>query len=426
METYDLVIRQARLNGNIVDIAVYGNRIVKIDKAIHERGIEEINANGGLVLPPFFNMHFHLDSALTLGDPRFNESGTLWEGIEIWAEKKRRLSIDEILKRAETVIKWMVAHGTLWLRTHADVTDKSLTTLKGELAAKEAFRNLINIQVTAFPQDGILTDPENKEFLEKALEMGADNVGLIPHNEWTREDGVKSIQIAFDLAQKYNRDIDGHVDETDDPLSRYLEVLAAETIRRHWENRVSAGHVTASHSWDLAYKYRITPLIRRAGITIIANPLINIHLQGRFDQGPKRRGMAPIKFFMNNGVNVALGHDCVMDPWYPLGVGNMLHVLFMAIHVDHEFLGKDLEKSISLITYNAAKAWRVLDNYGIEPNKPANLLIFRQKTVFDVIRLMERPNYVIKDGRIVAKNLYESEVFFNGKFESITFELENK
>jgi Cytosine deaminase and related metal-dependent hydrolases len=355
METYDLVIRRARLNGNIVDIAVYGNRIVKIDKAIHERGIEEVDANGGLVLPPFFNMHFHLDSALTLGDPRFNESGTLWEGIEIWAEKKRKLGIDEILKRAETVIKWMVAHGTLWLRTHADVTDKSLTTLKGELAAKEAFKNLINIQVTAFPQDGILTDPENKELLEKALEIGADNVGLIPHNEWTREDGVKSIQVAFDLAQKYSRDIDGHVDETDDPLSRYLEVLAAETIRRHWENRVSAGHVTASHSWDSAYRYRITPLIRRAGITIIANPLINIHLQGRFDQGPKRRGMAPIKFFMNNGVNVALGHDCVMDPWYPLGVGNMLHVLFMAIHVDHEFLGKDLEKSISLITYNAAR-----------------------------------------------------------------------
>lgn len=422
MEAFDLVIRNVRLNNEIVNIAISNGKIIKIAKEIHEKGIEEINANGGLALPPFFNMHFHLDSALTMGDPRLNESGTLWEGIEIWAERKKKLTIDDILKRAEVIVKWSVAHGVLWLRSHADITEKSLTALKGELMAKEKFKDLMNIQVTAFPQDGILTDPGNAELLEKAMELGADNVGMIPHNEWTREDAVKSIKIAFDIAIKYNKDVDGHVDETDDSQSRYLEVVAAETIRRNWIGRVTAGHVTASHSWDPAYRFRITPLIKRAGITIIANPLINIHLQGRFDTALKRRGMAPIKYFLDHGVNVALGHDCVLDPWYPLGVGNMLHALFMAIHVDHDFLGRDLERSIDLITYNAAKAWHIIDQYGVREGNPANLLIFKEKSILDIIRLMDKPLYVIKDGKVIAKNTYESQINIDGKWEEVSFD----
>lgn len=429
-EIFDLVIRGARIRekprDRLYDIAIKDGMIEKIGEKILGRGEIEIEASGRLIVPAFINMHFHLDSVLTLGRPRYNESGTLWEGIEIWAELKERLSIDDILRRVEKAIKWMISYGTLWIRTHADTTVKSLNTVKALVKAREEFRELIDIQVTAFPQDGILTDPENLELLERALELGADNVGMIPHNEWTREDGVRSIDIVFELAKKYNRDVDGHVDETDDPWSRFLEVLAAKTVRHGWHGRVSAGHVTASHSWDPAYRYRISSLIRRAGITIIANPLINIHLQGRFDGYPKRRGMAPLKFFLSRGVNIALGHDCIMDPWYPLGVGDMLQALFMAVHVDHMMGVSELRSSIDLITYNGAKALRILDKYGVEEGKEANLLVLNARDEIDALRILGPPIYVIRKGRLVADNTsrISPRILFKGKWETLELLME--
>ena len=426
-ESHDLVIRGARLHGKpgdrTFDVAVGSGRIRRVSPHISGRGKEEIEAHGRLLLPGYYNMHFHLDSVLKMGDPRYNASGTLWEGIQIWAEVKNKLSEAEILSRVGRAVKWMAAYGTIWLRTHADTTTANLNTVKALVRARKEFRDLVNIQVTSFPQDGIRTDPGNLERLEKSLELGADNVGMIPHNEWTREDGVKSIEDAFRLAKKYNKDIDGHIDETDDPSSRFLEVVAANAVRSKWVGRVAAGHVTASHSWDPAYRYRISNLISRAGITIVANPLINMHLQGRLDGYPKRRGMAPIKFFLSSGVNVSLGHDCIMDPWYPLGVGDMLQCLFMAVHADQMMGQQELADSINLITYNASKAWRNTREYGLEEGKRANFVIANAYSTTDVLRTLGPPLYVVKDGRLIAKNLSRtgSEILHNNKWEKLEF-----
>lgn len=425
VEIYDLVIRRARLRDRprerLYDIGIEKGRITEISEKIVGKGSEEIDTGGNLVTPSFINMHFHLDSVLTLGRPRYNESGTLWEGIEIWGELKEKLSIEEILSRVEKAVKLMAAYGTLLVRTHADTSVRSLNTVKALIRAREMLRDIIEIQVTAFPQDGILTDPGNAELLEKAVELGADNVGMIPHNEWTREDGVRSIEIAFEIAKRYNRDVDGHIDETDDPVSRYLEVVAAKAIRYGWQGRVTAGHVTASHSWDPAYRYRISSLTRKAGITIIANPLINIHLQGRFDPYPKRRGMAPIKFFLSRGINVALGHDCIMDPWYPLGVGDMLQTLFMAVHVDQIMGVTELRQSLDLITYNGARAARIIDKYGVERGKEANLLVLNARDELDALRILGPPLYVVKGGKVIADNTSRTEqkILYRGKWERI-------
>ena len=426
-EEFDLVVRKARVlgrpAGKLFDIAVDNGRIVRVSDHVGPKGEDEVDAQGRLILPGFFNMHFHLDSVLKMGDPRYNASGTLWEGIQIWGEIKNKLSEEEILSRVRVAVKWMAAYGTLWLRTHADTTVKSLNTVKALVKARKELKDLVNIQVTSFPQDGIRTDEGNLELLEKSLEIGADNVGMIPHNEWTREDGVKSIEDVFRLAKKYNKDIDGHIDETDDPWSRFLEVVATNAVRQKWIGRVTAGHVTASHSWDAAYRYRISNLIARAGITIIANPLINMHLQGRLEGYPKRRGVAPISFFLSKGINVGLGHDCIMDPWYPLGVGDMLQVLFMAVHADQIMGFDELNQSINLLTYNPAKAWRNTASYGLEEGKAANFMVANAKNVMDALRILGPPLYVVKDGKTIAKNpsRTSSEILHNGKWEKLEF-----
>ncbi len=420
----DLIIRNARIRGKTgrYDIGIEDGTISKIDEHIPEKASEEIDAQGHLVVPAFANMHFHLDSVLTLGKPRYNESGTLLEGIEIWAEYKKSLNEKEMLERVEKAVKWMVCYGTLYLRTHADTTEPTLTTVKGLVKARELLKDIINIQVTAFPQDGILTEPENIELLEKAMEIGADCVGMIPHNELTRDDGVKSVEIAFEIAKKYNKDIDGHVDETDDPNSRFLEVVAKETIKNNYQWRVIAGHCTAMHSYDNAYAFKLMGILRKAGVTVVPNPLINIHLQGRFDTYPKRRGMARIKELLQAGVNVCLGHDCIMDPWYPLGVGDMLQALFMAVHVGHMMGYSELVKSLDLITTNAAKILHIENEYGIDVGKRANLNILNAYTEIDALRLLGPPLYVIKDGEVIAKNIKgENWIKFRGKWEKVNF-----
>ncbi|ADX86443.1 amidohydrolase family protein [Saccharolobus islandicus] len=407
-----ITIRNARLlDGRIVDIGIEDERISCLGEC---RGNDElIDAEKKLVIPPYFNMHFHLDSAFTKA---VNRSGTLWEGIRIWQDMRNRISEDEVIRNALTAVKLFVAYGTLWTRTHVDITERSFKLLRAINKVKEESKDMADIQITAFPQDGIFTEKGNDELLRKALENGVDNVGLIPHNEITREDGFRSIKFAFELAKDYNKDVDGHIDETDDPNSRYLEVLLKETIENKWEGRVTAGHATAMHSWDSTYRFRILPYVAKAGITVIPNPLINVVLQGRFDGYPKRRGMAPIKEMLNANVNVALGHDCVMDPWYPLGIGNMLQVLFMAIHLDQMTGFEELISSINLITFNGAKAWRV-KNYGIEIGNEANLLVTDADDVIDLIRFMSPPRFVIRRGKVIAKE--GKYVLFKGKWEKV-------
>ena len=401
----DLVVRNARLRGREgqYDIGVENGVIRRIARRVPGRGEEEIDAAGNLVLPPYIDMHFHLDSALAYGEPRFNESGTLLEGIEIWGEKKRKMTVEEIRARAERMMRLMMMHGTLFLRTNADVTEPSMKPLKALIGIKREFRNLVDVQVTAFPQDGIMTDASNRELLEKSVEMGADNVGMIPHHELTREDGVESIDFAFKLAKKYGKDVDGHVDETDDEQSRFLEVVASKAIKMGYEGRVTAGHATAMHSYSNAYAAKLFRILKRAGVTVVANPLINITLQGRFDSYPKRRGMARVKELLNFGVNVALGHDCVMDPWYPLGKGDMLQALFMCVHVGQLTGYGELMSALDLITENPARALRITARYGVEEGKPANFLIADGRSELQVIAKLAPPLYVVRKGIVVVR-----------------------
>ncbi len=419
-----ILIRGARLRrlDGLYDVLIEDGKIAEVSTSIKRGADETIDAGGRLLTPSFSDMHFHLDSALTLGDPRYNESGTLIEGIEIWAEKKRGITVEDVKNRAIRAVKMMVSYGTTRLRTHADITEPRLATLKGLLEVKKEMKPLIDIQVTAFPQDGILTEPGNAELLEKAVEMGADNVGIIPHYELTREDGVKSISVAFDIAQKYGRDVDGHVDETDDEQSRFLEVVAAEAIRRGYEGRVTAGHATAMHSYNDAYAYKLYRILRRAGVTVIANPLINIHLQGRFDTYPKRRGMTRIKELLKHGVNVALGHDCIRDPWYPLGRGDMVQALFMAVHVGHLMGYQELRDSFDLITVNAARALRIESEYGVERGKRADLVLLDARDELEALALQRPPLLVIKEGRIIVRRSNaEAEIVVDGKKERLEF-----
>jgi cytosine deaminase len=371
---------------------------------------EVLDAQERLVIPPFFNMHFHLDSVFIGGE---NESGTLWEGIEKWREMKQKTTEEDVEKRASTALKLMLSQGTLWVRSHVDVTERSFKLLTALMKVKEEFKGLVDVQLTAFPQDGVFTDKGNDEVLRKSLDY-VDNVGMIPHAEITREDGVRSVELAFQLARERNMDIDGHVDETDDPNSRFLEVVVKYTKEYKWEGRVTAGHVTAMHSWDQNYVRRLLPKVAESGVTVVANPLINVMLQGRMDEYPKRRGMAPLKLMKSFSVNVALGQDCIMDPWYPLGSGNMLQPLFMAIHLD-QMNWREIRESLSFITYNAARAWRT--SYGIEEGKPANLLLTNAEFPEDLLRFMEPPRFVIRGGEVVARD--GKEVKIKGKWEEV-------
>ena len=410
-----MIIKKAKIRGRdgVFDIKIEDDTITEVAPHIPVRDDEVIDVDGRLLMPTYIDMHFHLDSVLTIGDPRFNQSGTLLEGIEIWSEYKKKLSIEDIVNRCKKALMLMVSYGTTRIRTHADVTEKSLTTLKGLLEVKRLFKDIVDIQITAFPQDGILTEPENVELLEKAVETGADNVGMIPHLEYTREDGVKSIEIAFDIAKKYDRDIDGHVDETDDEQSRFLEVVAAKTIKEGYMGRVTAGHTTAMHSYNDAYADKLYRILKKAEITIVPNPLINIHLQGRYDKYPKRRGLTRIKELLVNGVNVALGHDCIMDPWYPLGRGDMMQVLFMAVHVAQMMGYNELIKSFDLITANGAKALRIESIYGIDKGKKADLVVLDAFNEIEALAYLKRPLYVIKNGRIVSERTVEEVKVFD-------------
>lgn len=401
---YDLVIKNARLierDLGVYDVAIENGRIVKIGKDL--MGEQMYDASGKLLLPGLGDMHIHLDAALTLGKPRFNRSGTLLEGIEIWGEYKKSLSKDDVKERARKAIEWLVVQGVTMVRTHVDVTEPRLEGLRALLELKEEMKDLIDIQVVAFPQDGILTYDENRELLEKAVEIGADYVGMIPHIEMTREDSVRSISIAFDLAQKYGRGIDGHVDETDDEYSRNIEIVAAETIRRGMQGKVTVSHATAMHSYNNAYADKLIRLIKRAELNVVVNPAVNLHLQGRYDTYPKRRGLARIKELLMAGVNVALGNDCIMDPWYPLGRGDIIQSLYLAVHAAHLTSYDDLMKALNLVTYNAAKTFGLRDEeYGIKEGAVADLVLFDAHHPLEVIRDQPTRLLVIKRGKIVS------------------------
>lgn len=404
---YDLLLRECRLlqtDRTIVDvdIAIQDGMIAAIAPQINSTAKITLEIHKQLVSPPFVESHIHLDSALTAGQPRWNESGTLFEGIEIWRERKQELTLEDVKTRAIETLKQHAIQGVLFVRTHADVSETSLTALQALLEVREEVKDWITLQVVAFPQDGIYGNPQNEILLEKALEMGADAVGGIPHYELTREDGVKSIHRIFELAQTYDRLIDIHCDEIDDEQSRFLEVVAACAIRSGMGAKVTASHTTAFGSYNNAYALKLLGFLRRTQINFIANPLINITLQGRTDTYPKRRGVTRVKELWQQGMNVSLGHDCVQDPWYSLGTGNMLDVAFMGLHICQMTGIHEINACYDMVTWNGATTLN-LEHYGVEVGKPANLIVLKADDRYDAIRRRTLVRYVISQGKLLAR-----------------------
>ncbi|MCC3563551.1 MAG: cytosine deaminase [Microcoleus sp. PH2017_27_LUM_O_A] len=390
-QKYSIVLRDCRLLGagdrETVDIAIEDDTIAAVSPRISGLGDREIDIKGKLVCPPFVESHIHLDSALTAGEPRWNQSGTLFEGIQIWGQRKQGLTLNDVKKRAIETLRLQASQGILFVRSHADVSEPTLTALQGLLEVREEVKDWMTLQVVAFPQDGIYGSPGNDKLLDKSLDMGADAVGGIPHYELTREDGVKSVHRIFELAEKYNKLIDIHCDEIDDEQSRFLEVVAACAIRSGAGSRVTASHTTAFGSYNNAYAFKLMGILQKSGINFIANPLINITLQGRADSYPKRRGVTRVKELWQHGLNVSLGHDCVQDPWYSLGTGNMLDVAHMAVHVCQMTGMAEIAACFNMVTVNGAKTLYLGDdNYGIDAGKPANLIVLDAEDCYDAIR----------------------------------------
>ncbi|UUR72965.1 cytosine deaminase [Enterobacter asburiae] len=367
----------------------------------HAESYEVLNARGGLAIPPFIEPHIHLDTTQTAGEPNWNQSGTLFEGIERWAERKALLSHEDVKARAWKTLKWQIANGIQFVRTHVDVSDPTLTALKAMLEVKQEVAPWVTLQIVAFPQEGILSYPNGAALLEEALRLGADVVGAIPHFEFTREYGVQSLHIAFELAKKYDRPLDIHCDEIDDEQSRFVETVATLAYEAGIGPRVTASHTTAMHSYNGAYTSRLFRLLKMSGINFVANPLVNIHLQGRFDDYPKRRGITRVKELQEAGINVCFGHDDVFDPWYPLGTGNMLQVLHMGLHVCQMMGYPQIDRGLNLITHNSARTFGLSD-YGIATGNPANLIILPAESGFEAVRCQVRVRWSIRQGRVIA------------------------
>ena len=428
MATTGLLIRDARVHptrGRAVDpsdVLVEGDRIVAIRPAgtIRAEGRPELEAEGRLLSPPLVDPHVHLDAVLTVGEPRYNESGTLIEGIQTWAERKPSLTQEDVKNRAREAILWEVAQGTGLIRSHVDICDPSLTALRALLELRDEVRDLVDLRLIAFPQDGIMSFPNGKELMREAMHLGCDVIGGIPHYEWTREDGVEEVNFLFDLARETGAPIDLHCDETDDEHSRFLEVVAARTMRDGMEGRVVAGHTTAMGSYNDAYAFKLLQILKRAGVTIVANPLDNIVLQGRLDTYPKRRGMTRVKELDAAGINVACGHDSIMDPWYPLGRGSMLDALSMLVHVAQMTGRAELFRAFEMVTTNPARAAEV--PYGVEEGQPANFVVFDCADESEAIRLRPAARWVVRMGRVVAQTEpARSTVHHAGTTREVTF-----
>lgn len=381
---------------------------------------ESLDGEGGLACASFIEPHIHLDTTQTAGEPAWNQSGTLFEGIERWAERKAMLSHEDVKRRAMQTLKWQIANGIQFVRTHVDVSDPSLTALKAMLELKAEMAPWITIQIVAFPQEGILSYPNGEALLEEALRLGADVVGAIPHYEFTREYGVESLHKTFALANRYDRLIDVHCDEIDDEQSRFVETVAALAHRDGNGARVTASHTTAMHSYNGAYTSRLFRLLKLSGINFVANPLVNIHLQGRFDTYPKRRGITRVKEMLEAEINVCFGHDDVFDPWYPLGTASMLQVLHMGLHVCQLMGYEQIDAGLDLITHNSAKTLQ-LSGYGIQTGNDASLIILPAESGFDAVRRQVPVRYSLRRGIVVAETKpAESEIYWRER-ERIDF-----
>jgi cytosine/creatinine deaminase len=416
----DLILRNARIRGvdGMQDIGVRGGLFAD---AFEEAAVQVIDVGGRLVTPPLVEPHIHLDAVLTVGQPRPNRSGSLFEGIAVWGERVKDLTVEDVKSRVRQVLRWQLANGVQHVRSHVDVCDPALTALTALLELRDEVRGQVDLQLVAFPQQGILGFEGGRDLMRKAAALGVDVIGGIPHFELTREDGVESVRFSFALAEEFGLLVDIHCDETDDEHSRFVEVMTAETIRRKMAGRVTASHTTAMHSYNAAYAHRLINNIARAGLHMVTNPLDNAVLQGRFDSGPIRRGHTRVKQLQQAGVNVCIGHDSVMDPWYPLGFGDPIQAAFVFVHLGQHSGDDELNRLLDMITDNPATALG-LSNYGISLGNPADLVVFDAMSDIDALRLCARRFLVMRGGRIVARTQpAESFVTWDGVEEPVTF-----
>jgi cytosine deaminase len=400
----DLVIRNASLadGRRQIDIAIEHGRIAALGPQLAVAGAREIDAGGDLVTPPFVDAHFHMDATLSFGLPRVNQSGTLLEGIALWGELKPVLLQEAIIERAMQYCDWAVARGLLAIRSHVDICDDRLLAVEALLEVRRRVAPYLDLQLVAFPQDGILRSATAFDNLRRAIAMGVDVVGGIPHFERTMAEGAQSVRLLCEFAAERGLRVDMHCDESDDPMSRHIETLAFETHRLGMQGRVAGSHLTSMHSMDNYYVSKLLPLIREAGVAAIANPLINITLQGRHDTYPKRRGMTRVPELLAAGVDVAFGHDCVMDPWYSLGSGDMLEVAHMGLHVAQMTGQAAMHQCFLAVTSTPARILG-LEDYGLEPGCHADLVLLDAGSTVEAIRLRAARRLVVRRGVVVSE-----------------------
>ena len=401
-----MLIRKVHLENSATstDIRVTDGKFEEITPGLTPRpGEEVIDCTGKLALPPFIESHVHLDTCLTAGEPVWNQSGTLFEGIQCWSLRKESLTKQDVKDRVYRAVRMQAQNGVQFVRTHVDVTDPKLTAMEALLELREELRDTIDIQVVAFPQEGIDSFPNGRRLMEDAVKLGADVVGAIPHFEFTREYAVETLNFAVKLAEKYGKLVDVHCDEIDDEQSRGLEVLAARAYESGLKDRVTASHTTAMHSYNNAYATKLMRLLKLSEINFVANPLVNTHLQGRMDTYPKRRGVTRVKELLAEGINVSFGHDDIFDPWYPLGTGNMRDVVFMGLHVCQMMGYQEIMDSYKLISTNAAHTLHLGDSYGVKAGNPASFIILDADNFYNALNQKSEVLYSFKNGRVIAK-----------------------
>ena len=388
----------------VVDVRILNGKFseIKANLTPHD-GEEVIDGKENLLLPPFVDSHVHLDATLTACQPEWNETGTLFDGIRIWSERKQDLTKEDVKSRAKKTLLNMVGHGIQHVRSHVDVTDPHLIAARALLELREELKDQIDLQLVAFPQEGILSYPHGRELMEQAVKEGLDVVGGIPHFEFTTEYGWQSVHFLMALADKYDRLVDVHCDEIDDPASRNLEVLATEAYERGMKDRVTASHTTAMGSYNDAYTYKLFRLLKMSDINFVSNPLVNVHLGGRFDTYPKRRGVTRIKELTGAGINVSFGEDDIRDPWNPLGDGNMLDAVTMGVYIAHLMGYHELQDAFNYVTYNGAKTLHISDNYGIEVGKPANCILLNAHDFYNALNKHVEVLYNIRHGKVLAE-----------------------
>jgi cytosine deaminase len=402
---FDLIVKNAALPDGLtgMDIACRDGKIAAVEPGISADAKDVIDADGYLVSPPFNDPHFHMDATLSLGTPRMNVSGTLLEGIALWGELKPIQSVEDIVARAMKYCDLAVTKGIGAIRSHVDVCDDALKGVQALLEVREKVKDRLDLQLVAFPQDGLLRSPTALENTKRALDMGVDIVGGIPHFERTMADGAESVRLSCELAAERGLMVDLHCDESDDPLSRHIETLAYETQRLGLNGRTTGSHLTSMHSMDNYYVSKLIPLIAEAGVHAVPNPLINIMLQGRHDTYPKRRGQTRVRELRDAGITVGFGSDCMMDPWYSLGKADMLDVAFMGLHVGQFSSRADMEWCFDAVTANSAQIMG-LENYGVAKGCDANLVVLQAENKIDAIRLRAHRLAVVRKGKVIVRS----------------------